>query len=122
MYPKYPDQHDMSESSLPQLVHNAHNPREDFGEQPTDSFLADYLTTLEKQVRSGKHHAADSMPDDSERRGGRGGLPGGSSGQHAGQHPGGGGKQPMPFFRKPTHGAAYDLSGGSSTHFLQKRG
>jgi len=104
LYPKYPDQHELTESSLPHI----HNPHQDFGEQSTDSFLADYLSTLDKQVRthgSGRHHAAErDVQDDAERRSGRG-LPSG----------GGGAKQPTPFFRKPTK-TAFELT-GRGTHF-----
>lgn len=101
LYPKYSEQHEMSESSLPHI----HNPHQDFGEQSTDSFLADYLSTLDKQVRSsGRHHVAErEMQDDPERRV----RMSGSSGSN---------KQAAPFFRKPTKGT-FDLAGRNSTHF-----
>jgi hypothetical protein len=121
----YGDDH--SESSLPHIhgphgMSGGHPSRDDpYGEQPSDSFLADYLTTLEKQVRSGKldRHVADTARgEEDERRSGRGGMQQASSS-----------KQPMPFFRKPSHGShgashgsSYELSGGSSTHFGLNRG
>jgi len=109
--PKYPEQHEgVGESSLPQI----HNPHDAYGEQPVDGFLADYLSTLEKQVRGGgggggsgggKHHGGSEsmMSDDGDRR--RSGMQGNSGGNP---------KQPMPFFRKPS-----DLSYGNHGHNMK---
>lgn len=95
--------------SLPR-IHDARDrpsQRGDFMHEPsTDSFLADYLSTLDKQshpqARARKHEAPDDSLDEGDRR--RGGYAG----------PPGASKPPMPFFKKPTH-QPYDLgSRGSS--------
>jgi len=89
---------------------HAHSRDGEGGEAQSDSFLAEYLASLEKQVRTGKY-PAEAAQEEPERRSSRAAPPGGA----------GNPKQPM-FFRKPAHGASYDLSRGSSPHFgLNKR-
>lgn len=111
MYPKYSDPHEMQghESSLPH-IHNPH--RDDPAEQSTDSFLADYLGTLDKQARNQRHHVSETLQQEDDRRS-RGHVVAASSSSK---------QPPAPFFRKPTNRTTYDLSSGPSTHFGLNKG
>merc|ERR1712070_822280 len=62
------------------------------GDVSTDSFLADYLSTLDKQARArgGTGDTQEGRPMS------RGSQPGGNAPASK--------KPPMPFFKKPTHG------------------
>jgi len=119
LYPKYPgDQHD-HESSLPQI--HSSTGREDFGEQSTDSFLADYLSTLDKHPGARRHQVEEERRPPGSSGGGRHGdlhPPRSSGGRHPSDKPsraegsGGAGKQQTAFFRKPSNRTTYDLSSG----------
>merc|ERR1719487_773586 len=90
-------------------------------EPSTDSFLADYLSTLDKQghpmqghpnpqaARARKHDGDDGLEEGERqvRRGGAYAAPGG-------------GKPPMPFFKKPTH-QPYELGSRGFMHVGYKR-
>jgi len=134
------------QGSLPH-IHNPHGPHEAEQQQPSDSFLADYLGTLDKQAnefvqfgdrvtgskvmqaRSGRHHpmAEPMMGEEPDRRGGmddhRGGLSSRGQMERRGlPSSSGSAKQaPAPFFRKPSGRTTYDL-GNNFGNFSNKRG
>jgi len=121
MFPpsKYGPQAGDGESSLPRI--NDARDRRDFEEPSTDSFLADYLSTLDKQGHpvGPNHHGPNQAArarkrdtdDDEDRSGRRGGY---------GMPGGGGSKPPMPFFKKPQH-QPYDLGSRGFMHMGYKR-
>jgi len=67
------------------------------GDVSTDSFLADYLSTLDKQARA-RGRAGGTGDTQEGRPMSRGSQPGGTSAATK--------KPPMPFFKKPSHGSA----------------
>jgi len=109
---------DAARSALPR-IHDARQHQE----ASTDSFLADYLSTLDKQGhpagqtggRIGTGNRKHGPADQDEPRSSSGGGYSNSN-SHAG---GGGNKAPMPFFKKPQekmsrNGGPYDLGGGGN--------